>query len=75
MFWLLFFSFFIMSVRDTLSARKRGESVSLVQSFRHNFKKLKDQIDQRFFKKKKLKIVENCKIGVRPRNHNLSYWT
>jgi len=40
----------IVSIRDTVSARKRGEHVTLAQSFRSNFKKMKMKLKQNFQK-------------------------
>jgi hypothetical protein len=50
----------VMSIRDTVSARKRGEPITLAQSFRLNFKKLKERLKQNF---KKQKVWLKKKLG------------
>ena len=52
MIWILLISLTFVSIRDTVSARKRGESVTLAESFRSNFKKLKLRLKQNFQKQK-----------------------
>jgi hypothetical protein len=52
MIWIMLISLAVMSIRDTVSARKRGEPLTLAQSFRLNFKKLKERLKQNFIKQK-----------------------
>lgn len=52
MLWIMLISLAVMSIRDTVSARKRGEPITLAQSFRLNFKKLKERLRQNFQKQK-----------------------
>lgn len=46
MIWILLFSLVFMSVKDTVAAKKRGEPLTLAQSFRANFIKMKNKLRQ-----------------------------